>query len=117
MPVQFFNNIKDAISNLDPDEARRHAERPLRLFLYADSDRAYREMEVFFSPPELSDARRAQLQDRIFRATEGFLPSERHDLEIYYEDSPHEVLTPTSQVFAFHPSSPMDTVRQVLHQI
>lgn len=115
MPVQFFNNIKDAISNLDPDEARRHAERPLRLFLYADSDRAYREMEEFFAPPELSDARRAQLEDRIFRATEGFLPSERHDLEIYYEDSPHEVLTPTSQVFAFHPSSPMDTVRQVLH--
>jgi hypothetical protein len=83
--------------------------------LYADSDRAYREMEEFFAPPELSDARRAQLQHRIYRATEGFLPAERHDLEIYYEDSPHDVLTPTSQVFAFHPGRPMDTVRQVLH--
>jgi hypothetical protein len=115
MPVQFFNNIKEAISNLDPAEARRHAERPLRLFLYADSDRAYREMEEFFAPPELSDARRAQLQHRIYRATEGFLPAEGHDLEIYYEDSPHDVLTSTSQVFAFHPARPMDTVRQVLH--
>jgi len=115
MPVQFFNNIKQAIGNLDPEEARRHAERPLRLFLYADSGQAYREMEEFFAPPELSDARRAQLQHRIYRATEGFLPAESHDLEIYYEDPPYDVLTPTSQVFAFRPDRPMDTIRQVLY--
>lgn len=115
MPVQFFQNIKDAIGNLDPQEARRHAERPIRLFLYADSDRAYRQMEEFFAPPGLSDARRAQLQHRIYRASEGFLPSEGHDLEIYFEDSPHDLLTPTSQVFAFRPDSPMQTIQQVLH--
>jgi hypothetical protein len=114
MQVQFFQNIKEAIGNLDPEEARRHAERPIRLFLYADSDRAYSEMEHFFAPPELSDARRAQLQHYIYRATEGFLPTERNDLEIYYEDSPHEILTPTSQVFAFRPDRPMQTVHQVL---
>ena len=115
MSVQFFNNIKQAIGNLDPDEARRHAERPLRLFLYADSDAAYREMEDFFAPPDLSPARRAQLRQYLYRASEGFLPSQPHDLEIYFEDSPHEVLTPTSQVFAFHPDRPMQTVDQVLH--
>ncbi len=115
MPVQFFQNIKEAIGNLDPEEARRHAERPLRLFLYADSDRAYREMEEFFAPPELSEARRAQIQRYIYRASEGFLPSERHDLEIYFEDSPHDILTATNQVFAFRPDRPMHTIHQVLH--
>jgi hypothetical protein len=115
MSVQFFSNIKEAISNLDPEEARRHAERPLRLFLYADSDDAYREMESFFAPLELSEARRARLQQRIYRASEGFLPSERHDLEIYYEDSTPEELTATSQVFAFRPDRPMQTVQDVLH--
>ena len=115
MPIQFFSNIKKAISNLDPEEARRHAERPIRLFLYADSERAYRQMEEFFAPPELSESRRAQLQHRIYRATEGFLPAERHDLEIYYEDSPHDILAPSSQVFAFRPDRPIQTIHQVLH--
>src|SRR5271155_1730687 len=115
MPVQFFQHIKEAIGNLDPEEARRHAERPIRLFLYADSDRAYREMENFFAPPELSEARRMQLTHLIYRATEGFLPAERNDLEIYYEASPHEVLTATDRVFAFHPDRPTETVREVLH--
>lgn len=114
MSVQFFQNLKDAIHNLDPEEARRHAERPLRLFLYADNDDAYRRMEDFFAPPELSEAKRAQLQHVIYRASESFLPSQLHDLEIYYEDSPHGMLTATSQVFAFRPDDPMQTVEEVL---
>jgi hypothetical protein len=113
MQVQFFQNIKQAIGNLDPEEARRHAERPIRLFLYADSDRAFRQMEDFFAPPELSAAKRASLENVIFRASEGFLPSERNDLEIYFEDSPHAVLTATSQ--AFRPDNPTATIHQVLH--
>jgi hypothetical protein len=114
MPVQFFRNIKEAISNLDPEDIRRHTTRPLRLFLYADSDDALREMEDFFAPPTLSAARHAQLQHVIYRASEGFLPSGDHDLEIYYEDSPHSVLTPTSQVFAFRPDNPTRTIHEVL---
>lgn len=113
--VQFFQHIKDAIGNLDPEEARRHAERPIRLFLYADSDPDYRRMEEFFAPPDLSESRRAQLQHHIYRASDGFLPSEKHDLEIYFEDSPHNILTATSQVFAFRPDRPMLTVHEMLH--
>jgi|SRR5579871_4886433 len=115
MQVQFFQNIKEAIGNLDPGEARRHAERPIRLFLYADSDRAFRQMEDFFAPRELSPLKRASLESVIIRASEGFLPVERSDLEIYFEDSPHAVLTATSQVFPFRPDSPMATIHQVLH--
>jgi len=115
MPVQFFRNIKEAISNLDPDDIRRHTTRPLRLYLYADSDDALRSMEDFFAPSSLSAARRVQLRNVIFRATEGFLPANEHDLEIYFEDSPHSVLTPTSQVFAFRPDNPMQTIHEVLH--
>jgi len=114
MPVQFFRNIKEAIGNLDPEEIRRHTDRRLRLFLYADNDEALRQMEDFFAPGELSEARQAQLHHVIYRASEGFLPSNSHDLEIYFEDSPHSVLTPTSQVFAFHPDDPMRTVHDVL---
>src|SRR5579871_1036849 len=114
MPVQFFRNIKEAIGNLDPEEARRHAERPIRLFLYADHDRDYRQMETFFAPPELSAAKRASLNRVIIRASEGFLPAERSDLEIYFEDSPHAVLTASSQVFPFRPDDRAGTIREVL---
>lgn len=114
MSVQFFRNIREAIGNLDPEEIRRHTERPMRLFLYSDNDQSLREMEDFFAPPELSQAKRAELQRVIYRASEGFLPDAHHDLEIYYEDSPHVVLTPKSQVFAFHPGDPVRTVHEVL---
>lgn len=114
MPVQFFRHLKDAIGNLDPEEIRRHTDRPMRLFLYADSEEAFRRMEDFFVPAALSPAKRAELASIISRAPEGFLPSGSHDLEIYYEDSPHSVLTPTSQVFAFDAADPMATIREVL---
>jgi len=114
MPVQFFQHIKEAIGNLDPEEIRRHTERPIRLFLYAENDQAIREMEEFFAPEQLSPAKRGELQHVIYRASEGFLPDAHHDLEIYYEDSPHVVLTAKSQVFAFRPDDPMRTVHEVL---
>src|SRR5258708_11180346 len=114
MPVQILQHIKDALGHLDPNEIRRHAERPMRLFLYANHEEAYRQMEDFFVPPILSSAKRAELRGIVHRASEGFLPSESHDLEIYFEDSPESLLTPTRQVFAFCPDDPERTIREVL---
>jgi len=114
MSVKIFQHIKDALGNLDPDEIRRHTERPMRLFLYANHDESYRQMEDFFMPPQLSDGKRAELQRIVHRASEGYLPSESHDLEIYFEDSPQGLLTPTRHVFAFWPDDPQLTIRDVL---
>src|SRR5260370_4161847 len=114
MPVQILQHIKDALGNLDPNEIRRHTERPMRLFLYANHEESYRQMEDFFVPPNLSNAKRAELRHIIQRASKGFLPSEDHDLEIYFEDSPQGLLTPTRQVFAFCPDAPERTIREVL---
>src|SRR5260370_31450517 len=88
----------------------------MRLFLYANHEDAYRQMEHFFVPPDLSNAKRAQVRHIIHRASEGFLPSESHDLEIYFEDSRQGLLTPTRQVFAFYPDDPQRTVQEVLSQ-
>ena len=49
MSVKVLQNIKDAIGNLNPEEIRRHTERPLRLFLYAHSENSYRRMEDFLA--------------------------------------------------------------------
>ncbi len=74
MSIQVFQHIKDAIRNLDPEDIRRHTERPLRFFLYAERDAEYRAMEEFLIPPDLSDAKRAQVRRLIYRASEGAVP-------------------------------------------
>ena len=61
MSVKILQHIKDALGNLDPNEIRRHTERPVRLFLYGNNQEAHRQMEDFFAPPHLSDAKRREL--------------------------------------------------------
>jgi uncharacterized protein (DUF697 family) len=114
MSVKILKHIKDALGNLDPNEIRHHTERPMRLFLYANHEEAYRQMEDFFVPSSLSDAKRAGLQHIIRRASQGVLPSESHDLEVYFEDSPYGLPAPTRQVFAFRPDDPKRTIGEVL---
>jgi hypothetical protein len=114
MSVKVLQNIREAIGNLNPEEIRSHTERPLRLFLYAHSEQAYRQMEDFFAPPELSAARRAELRRVIYRASESDYPSQNHDLEIYFEDSPIGELSRTNQVFAFRADTPRQTVHDIL---
>jgi hypothetical protein len=114
MSVKVLQSIRDAIGNLNPEEIRRHTERPLRLFLYAHSEHAYRQMENFLAPPQLSDARRAEVNRVIYRASESDYPSQSHDLEIYFEDSPIGELSRANQVFAFRADAPQQTVQDVL---
>ena len=116
MPMQVFQSIKQAISNLNPEEIERHTERPLRLFLYAHTEAAYRQMEDFLAPPQLSVAKRAELRHRIHRASAGFSPASREDLEFYFEDSPPDELTPTKDLFAFRPEDPGHLISSVLRQ-
>ena len=114
MSMQVFQNIREAIANLNPQEIERHAERPLRLFLYAHTESAYRQMEDFLAPPDLSAAKRADLRYRIHRASEGFSPADSNDLEVYFEDSPPDELTPTKDLFAFRPHDPGHLVSAIL---
>lgn len=114
MSVKVLQNIREAIGNLNPEEIRRHTERPLRLFLYAHSESAYRRMEDFLAPRGLSAARRAEVQRVIYRASENAYPSQNCDLEIYFEDSPVGELGQTGRVFAFRDDAPQQTVHAVL---
>lgn len=113
MSIQVFQNIKDAISNLNPEDIRRHTDRPVRFFLYADREQDYRAMEQFLVPEDLSRAKRAQVLRLLYRASEGELPSHQNDLEIYFDQSGDPGLAAAS-VFAFDPASPRATIHQVL---
>jgi len=113
--MQVFDHVKDAIRNLDPEDIRKHTERPLRLLLYADHERQYRDMEDYLAPRDLSESKRAQVRRLIYRASEGASVEANGDLEIYFDPS-HAPAVGATNVFAFDPSSPEATVHQILHR-
>jgi hypothetical protein len=115
MSIQVFQHIKDAIRNLDPEDIRRHTERPLRFFLYADREPDYRVMEEFLVPPDLSHAKRAQVLRLIYRASDSAVPVDGNDLEVYFDDS-GDLATGSSGLFTFDPANPNKMIHQVLRQ-
>src|SRR3984885_13726941 len=115
MSIQVFEHVKDAIRNLDPEDIRKHTERPLRLLLYADSEQEYRAMEDYLLPRDLSEAKRAQVRRLIYRGPEGTVPAAKGDLEIYFDPS-HEVDAAESGIFGFDPVQPSATVSQILQR-
>lgn len=117
MSIQVFQHVKDAIRSLDPEDIRKHTERPLRLVLYADSEQQYREMEDYLVPQDLSAAKRAQVRRLIYRSSEDKLlaPTAKSDVEIYF-DPTHDLEAMESDVFGFDPAQPEATVHQILHR-
>jgi hypothetical protein len=115
MSIQVFQHVKDAIRNLDPEDIRKHTERPLRLLLYADHEEQYRDMEDYLLPRDLSAAKRAQARRVILRGSESAGPRVKGDLEIYF-DPRQELAEGESDVFGFDPAAPRATVSQVLHR-
>lgn len=115
MSTQIFQHVKDAVRKLDPEDIRKHTERPLRLLLYADSDPQYQQMEDYLIPRDLSAAKRAQVRRLVYRGSEGAGPKTSGDLEIYF-DPTHDLDAAESDVYAFNPGKPGATVQQVLHR-
>jgi hypothetical protein len=115
MSIQVFQHVKDAIRNLDPEDIRKHTERPLRLLLYADNEQQYRDMEAYLLPRDLSAAKRAQVRRVIYRGSDGGVSPAKGDLEIYFDPS-HDLDTGESDVFGFNPVNPATTVNAILHR-
>lgn len=115
MSIQVFQHVKDAIRNLDPEDIRKHTERPMRLLLYAGGEEQYRAMEDFFIPRDISTAKRAQVRRVVHRASEGSLPETKGDLEIYF-DPGRELEGAESDAFGFDPAQPAAVVHQILHR-
>src|SRR5437763_12668545 len=112
MSINFFQNIKDAIAHLNPHEIRDHVNRPVRLALYADSEMAYRQMEDYFIPAQISEGRRAELYNVVVRASTAAssqTPAVGHELQIFSRGLPKN-----RDGFTFHPEHPEHTVKDVL---
>jgi len=105
MSFKIFNGVKQALSNLDPQEVRDQADHPVRIGLHAADESSYRAMLDFFVPEQVSEARRVQLAPMVVRAGN----SERYDIDIYGPGlrTPHDG-------FGFGLTNPDATVREIL---
>src|ERR1700694_3965810 len=80
MSLRVLKEIRTAVSNLNPQEVRAAAERPLRIGLLASSEPAFECMERFLLPPDkVSDRKRAEASALLRRVTPGD-PPEHFDL-------------------------------------
>jgi hypothetical protein len=113
MSVQVLQSIREAIGSLNPEEIRRHTERPFRLFLYADRESDYQHMEDFFAPGNLSPAKRSEVAEKICRASLAASPCLDNDLEIYFDEAAQGGRN-ARNVFAFHAGDPDRTVDEIL---
>jgi hypothetical protein len=104
MALVVLQQIRQALSTLNPKELREVADRPVRVGLIAPTADALGQMETFFAPAHFTPDRRAQASRMLIR---GGGPS--CDIEIY--DS--SILRP-SRAFSFDPESPDTCIRRVL---
>lgn len=121
MSIQVFEHVKNAVRNLDPEDIRKHTDKPLRLLLYADDENQYRAMEDYLIPRDLSAAKRAQVRRIVFRSSDGPAPRAKGDLrtkgdlEVYFDPS-HDLHDTGLDVFGFDPAAPNALVTQILRQ-
>jgi hypothetical protein len=107
MPTNILQQVRQAVGNLNPNEVRETAERPLVIRLEASSEAGYASMERFFAPAGISPKKRAEVVRALFRADRA-APG-RPDVAIYEAGLP----APPEAV-PFYPDSPERTVAEIL---
>jgi uncharacterized protein (DUF697 family) len=108
MPVKVFQQLRQAIANLSPQEVRATAERRLSIRLVAASEERYQAIEQFLCGPPVSPKRRAQQSRVLYRNNREDAPAQ-WDLEIVEAglEAPENAVT-------FDPGRPQRMVAEAL---
>lgn len=108
MPARVFPQLRQAISDLNPDNVRSAAERYLAIRIVAVSEESYRAIEEFLLPAPASAGRRLE-QSLVLHRNGDMASPDRFDLEIYEAG-----LEVPSHAFAFDPERPERVVEEIL---
>jgi hypothetical protein len=108
MALAVLQQLKQALTNLNPEEVRAQARKPIRIGLVAASQESLACMEAYFAPPTLSPERRAQALRTLIRVGPGYTGGSC-DIDIY-ESS---LLRPAN-AFSLDLDAPEDCIRRIL---
>jgi len=107
MATNLLRQIRQAVEQLNPNEVRETAERPIIFRINATSE-GYAEIEDFLAPRTISRNKRLEIMQWIYRAEDPSIP-ETTDLDVY------ELGLPLPEgAFVFDPSTPPQLVADVL---
>jgi hypothetical protein len=109
--VAFFNHIRQAIANLNPDDVRQSAERTVNAGIVAPTQDALWRIEAFLCPPDLASGKRAEVSRHIHRISGNQRPAVPVDLEIW--DSS---LAVPSTAFVFDARNHERTIKEILRR-
>ena len=105
-----LKQLRQALSNLRPEEVRQTADRQLAIGLVSSSAAGYTELENFLAPRDMSRERRAEILALLHRAGDPGIP-ERFDLVLYQHQLPR-----AENAFTFYSYEPVRTVKEILAQ-
>jgi hypothetical protein len=108
MAKDVLQQVRQAVGNLNPQEVRNTAERPLAIQLVAPTDAGYVAIEDFLSPPGFSRRKHAETAQALFRPRDDNAP-DQFDIEIYEAG-----LSRPLDAFSFSPADPGRMVREIL---
>jgi hypothetical protein len=110
MPGKFLQQIRGAVSKLNPNDIRQTAERPIGVRLVASSSDGYNAMEDYFAPAAISRGKRWETAALLHRIGDAGAPTS-FDVEIYEEGLPGP-----PDAFSFSPCHPERTVEQIIQR-
>jgi uncharacterized protein (DUF697 family) len=110
MSNHILRQIRTAFRQLNPNEVRRAAGRPLSIALVAASSQSMAAMEDLLAPPTVSRKKRAEIFELLHRVGDPGAPL-RYDLEIVEES-----LLAAPGAFLFYEAEPERMVREILDQ-
>ena len=99
-----LKQLRQALSNLRPEEVRQTADHQLAIGLVSSSAAGYSEMENFLAPRDMSRERRAEILSLLHRAGDPGIPA-RFDLVLYEHQLPR-----AENAFTFYAHDPVRTV-------
>ncbi len=105
---RYLKQAKSAFTMLSPDEVRRRAERPLVVGLVAEGSPAYADIEDFLMPSEVTHAKRMNVMQSVFRASDSGITS-KFDLVLYQQGRPCP-----STAFTYFRDNPQRTIDEIL---
>ncbi len=110
MANRVLEQVRRAVANLNPEEVRGTAERPLAIRLVASSMEGYAAIEDFLFPPSCSQEKRNEHVRVLHRAGDPDAPGE-FDLEIYEQGVPRP-----EGAFSFSREEPDRLVAEILER-
>jgi hypothetical protein len=108
MESNMLKQIRQAIGTLDPAEVRQQASQRLIIEVIGTTPESYQEMGRFFAPPDISQEKRAEVREIVFKAGEAPGPP---TLRVHYEDLPRP-----AREFTYYRAEPMRMVHEILEQ-